>query len=204
MSDFTYEYSDQRRYLETFEWDNTWIEHTENETADRVLYIGDSISCATKGYATNLGGGKILFDNFGSSKAIDNPYLKDAIRLFALQQERRIAVMFNNGLHGWHLDDCTEYSRYYEDTVKFLIEQFAKTPVYLVLTTHIADTERDIRVQKRNECVKQIAKKYSLEIIDFYTPTAKAPQYISNDGVHLTGEGYQALAAIALNTLAKL
>ena len=37
-----------------------------------------------------------------------------SVKLFAQQESRRDAVVFNNGLHGWHLDDSTEYAEHYE------------------------------------------------------------------------------------------
>ena len=33
MSNLTYEYTDLRSRLETFEWDNAWIEHSEDNLA---------------------------------------------------------------------------------------------------------------------------------------------------------------------------
>jgi len=64
MSNMTYEYGDNKQTLETYEWDNTWIEQANNADTDRVLYIGDSISCATRRVATAKSGNKILFDGF--------------------------------------------------------------------------------------------------------------------------------------------
>ena len=37
MSKFTYEKQNVVSKLETFERDNTWFEHTENGTAERML-----------------------------------------------------------------------------------------------------------------------------------------------------------------------
>ena len=93
---------------ETYEWDNTWIEHADDSNRKRVLYIGDSISCGTRHIATNLTDCRILFDGFGTSKALDNPYFEDMLRLVAARESRRDAVLFNNGFHGFHLDDKTE------------------------------------------------------------------------------------------------
>ena len=120
---FTYETENRTHKYETYEWDNTWIDHPYDDTK-RVLYIGDSISCGTRPFATELADGKMVFDLFGSSKAVDNPYFKDALTVFANQEEHRDAVIFNNGLHGWHLEDETEYSHYYEEMIKFFIEEF--------------------------------------------------------------------------------
>ena len=73
MSEFTYENKDTNFELETFEWDNVWLDHITYPTLPRVLYIGDSISCGTRRVATIASGEKLLFDGFGTSKALDNP-----------------------------------------------------------------------------------------------------------------------------------
>ena len=39
---------------ECFEWDNTWIEYTDNTMSPRFLYIGDSISVGTRPAANAL------------------------------------------------------------------------------------------------------------------------------------------------------
>ena len=85
MSNFTYEASDCKTPLETYEWDNTWIEQSARADVPRVLYIGDSISCGIRKLATERSNGAYLFDGFGSSKAVDHPYLTECIRIFALQ-----------------------------------------------------------------------------------------------------------------------
>ena len=193
MSNYTYEAKDINTPLETYEWDNVWYEHTEREDADRVLYIGDSISCGTRKVATAVSENTLLFDGFGTSKALDNPYFKESVRICGLQQRKRRAIVFNNGLHGWHLDDSTEYAEYYESFVRFLLDEFKGTPVILLLTTHVADGQRDERVKARNEAVKRIAEKHRLGVIDLYSITAEN-DVVGGDGVHLTPEGYGMLA----------
>ena len=192
MSSYTYESKDIKTPLETYEWDNVWFEHTERTDADRVAYIGDSISCGTRKLATAYSGNTLLFDGFGTSKALDNAYFKDSIRIFAAQQGNRRAVVFNNGLHGWHLDDSTEYAEYYENFVKFILSEI-KAPLILLLTTHVSDPERDKRVVARNKAVRDIAEKYSLPTVDLYSLT-NTEGIIGGDGVHLTPDGYNLLA----------
>ena len=193
MSSYTYEKNDIKTPLETYEWDNVWYEHTENTEAKRVLYIGDSISCATRKVATRVSENKLLFDGFGTSKALDNPFFAASVRMCAAQQRYRSAVIFNNGLHGWHLDDKTEYAEAYEAFVKFLVDEFKDTPIVLLLATHVTDPSRDERVKERNDVVKNIAAKYSLDTIDLYSLT-NADGIVGSDGVHLTPEGYELLA----------
>lgn len=201
MSSYTYEAKDAKTSLETYEWDNVWFEHTEDITTLRVMYIGDSISCATRRVATEVSERKILFDGFGTSKGLDNPYFKDSLRIFAKQQRSRNAIIINNGLHGWHLNDTTEYAAEYEKMILFLIKEFEDTPLYVVLTTHISDKARDERVKVRNEVVKKLAEKYSLEVIDLYSPVLEHPELISGDGVHLISDGYKILAKTIVEKL---
>ena len=51
MDGFTFEFEDRKEQLETWEWDNVMINHTEDTQGKRLLYIGDSISCGTRGVA---------------------------------------------------------------------------------------------------------------------------------------------------------
>ena len=67
MSQFTYQSEINGTALETYEWDNVWIKQTANLDGNRVLYIGDSISCGTRNIATSLSEGRYLFDGFGTS-----------------------------------------------------------------------------------------------------------------------------------------
>lgn len=193
MSQYTYEFENKNTELETYEWDNVWWEQANRNNISRVLYIGDSISCATRRIATSCSEGKILFDGFGTSKALDNPFLFDSIRMFAKQQRYRQAVLFNNGLHGWHLDD-KQYAYCYEKTVRFLLDEFKDTPIFIVLTTSVSDTEREQRVKRRNEVAAKTADKYGLSIIDLYSISAEFFELRANDGVHFNADGYKKFA----------
>lgn len=200
MGNFTFETENRTAKYETFEWDNTWINYPNDTEAKRVLYIGDSISCGTRDFATEQSGKKIFFDGFASSKGIDNPFLKQAVSVFAAQQGKRDAVIFNNGLHGWHLNDETDYKYYYEDFVKFLMEEYKGTPIYIVLTTHISQ-ETLPRAIKRNEVALEVADKYNLPVIDLYTPSKEIAHMLKDDGVHFTIEGYKILADKILESI---
>ena len=183
MNEFTYEANNTSKKLETLEWDNVWWEQLGNAASSRVLYIGDSISCGIRRVATAMSG-ELLFDGFGSSKALDNPYFQESVALFARQQGKRKIVLFNNGLHGWHLDDIEEYPYYYDRLVKFLLDEFKDTPVALVLTTSVAAEEREARVKRRNEAAVKIAESHGLPVIDLYSVSARYKEYRSGDGVH--------------------
>lgn len=202
MSNLTYEYDNRCELLETYEWDNVWWEHADVKDVPRVLYIGDSISCATRIAATALSQHSIYFDGFGTSKAADNPHFADSIRLFASQQGERKIILFNNGLHGWHLDDTTGYANAYERMIVFLQEEFKGTPLVLLLTTHVADSERDGRVVLRNKAVCELASRYGIPVIDLYTVSKQCAELLSPDGVHFTEQGYRVLAQEILDKIA--
>jgi len=193
MSDFTYEQNDIKTPLETYEWDNTWWDHAGTEGVPRVLLIGDSISVGTRRVATATAEEKIYFDGYGTSKALDNPYFCDSIRLVAAQQRGCDMVMFNNGLHGFHLEDETAYRGHYENVIRFLVAHFKEIPVVLLLSTSVAKEERDRRVVARNKVVMELAQQYNLPVIDLYTVTA-ANKHLLSDGVHFVQEGYEIIA----------
>lgn len=199
MDTFTFETKVTKDIYETYEWDNTWIEYANDRVSDRVLYIGDSISCGIRHEATAYTKNTIFFDGFGSSKAVDNPFFHDAISLFAKQEPPREAVLFNNGLHGWHLEDETAYRFYFEKTVEFLIKEFYQTPIVILLTTTLTNNEKNERVLVRNRVASEIAAKYQLPVIDLYSESKKITHLLKGDGVHFTEEGYQILARALVN-----
>ena len=194
MSDFTYETADIKTPLETYEWDNTWIEQANDHSTPRVLYIGNSISCGTRRLCTSVSNKTLLFDGFGTSKSIDNPYFFKSIQLFAEQEGRRDAIIFNSGLHGWHIEDKDEYRFYYEKMIRFLLENFKDVPLFLALSTTVKNEERERRVLIRNSVVKALAEEYNLSVIDLYSVSLENIELRSEDGVHFEKEGYRKLA----------
>lgn len=201
MNGFTYEKEDNSRQLETYEWDNLWWEHTECEGIPRILYVGDSISCGTRPQLNACAEGKFLFHGLGTSKALDNPFLVQTIKLFAAQPGRYEMLLFSNGLHGWHLEDETEYVRYYAETAAALKEIFSGAKVVILTTTCVSDEERNVRVQKRNEGAKRVAKEMGLDVIDLYAISEKCLDLKAEDGIHFTEQGYRKLAEYILEQI---
>ena len=193
MGVFTYEEKNGQSALETYEWDRTWIDQANDRETARVLYVGDSISSAILRVATEVAAGEYLYDGYASSMGLDNPYMLEALKLFVRKEGERRLVLFNNGLHGWHLNDEVEYGRELDRTVGELVEYFGSTPVAIVLTTDVDDPERSKRVSARNEVAREVAKKYSLPIVDLH-PVSVEYASARTDGVHFNAEGYRALA----------
>ena len=185
--------------LEVFEWDNVWWEHTENDTAKRVLYSGDSISCGTRRFVTELSNAEILCDGFGTSKALDNPYLKPALELCLKQLRKCDAILFNNGLHGFHLS-AAEYERYFDNMLQFLYQ--TGKPVYVLLSTDVLhDSAQNQTVDTRNQIAAALAQKHSLPCIDLHAVAVSHPDCHVPDGIHFTDDGYKLLARRILEHL---
>ena len=110
-------------------------------------------------------------------------------------------ILFNNGLHGFHLEDESEYAEHYEKMVKFLLEEYTNVPLYLLLTTYVRNEERLERVKIRNQAVLKIADKYNLPVIDLYAATEKNKELLLDDGVHFTPEGYEMIAKEILSAV---
>ena len=197
----TYEEQDNANKLETYEWDYAWWEHADDDKTPGILYIGDSISLGTRPQLNELLAGKMLVHGFATSKALDNSYLLPAIELFVKQMHSCKYVLFNNGLHGWHMDDENEWCSYLERSLETLKEMLPEAELVLVNTTCVAEEGRENRVINRNRCMKNIAEKMQLRVIDLHSVAKENVSCRMEDGVHYTAEGYQKFAVHILSEL---
>jgi lysophospholipase L1-like esterase len=193
MSGFTYETEKRSTPLENYEWDNVWWEQLNSGKGKRIVYIGDSISCGTRRIATNVSDGKYLFDGFGTSKAVDNPYFEASLSLFLAQEKEYAAIIFNNGLHGWHLTE-EEYGVHYKKIVKFLKEKTNVPLILLLSTDDMIHPGINDRIIERNRIVKAIADEFSLPVIDLYEVAMAHSDLHTQDKIHFTTEGYTKIA----------
>lgn len=199
QNEFTYQRENVTGGLETYEWDRVWWEQAPDREKTRVLYIGDSISCGIRPVANQVSNGKMLFDSFGTSKALDNPYFPQSIRLFAQQEGHRELILFNNGLHGWHLD-ASAYQACYHQMLRFLKNEFPGTPIAVVLTTSVANTDRDDIVVTRNRIAEALAGEMGLPVIDLYAESHGKANFLCPDGVHFQEGGYRQLAEVLVQS----
>lgn len=191
---YTYQHTLQDNSYETYEWDNTWHEHAPNSDKPRILYIGDSISCVARQCLNEAAKDRFYCDGYGSSRSIDDPFFQAQVLLFSQQQGYRNAILFNNGLHGWHLD-LASYTLAYENMVKFLMRSFPNVPIGLVLSTNVLnDPQRTEILIQRNQAVAEIAHKYGHPVIDLFSVSNQITEFYAPDGVHFTKAGYIHLA----------
>lgn len=203
MGNLTYQFGDSSVPRETYEWDMTWFEHTENTDAKRVFYVGDSISWGIRPVMQRKVGKEFLIDAVASSKALDNPFFLPTLELSFRQVKIPDLLIVNNGLHGWHLSDDTEYPELLEQFLVALKNRL-NCPIAVLLTTRVADVGRNERVKVRNAAAVTVAEKNGFPVIDLYAPSEIYSHLQTGDGVHFSAEGYQALADVLLSNLRDL
>lgn len=208
MSDgFTYEFDERNAKLETYEWERIWWEHIDDLEKKRILIIGDSISCGYRDILNKMLQREIYADGLGTSKAVDNPAFSMLIDYMRSQYQDYDTILFNNGLHGWHLSD-KEFEIHYEKLLQYIKESFPKTRIIVVLSTPVRKAkdntvfdERNDRVIARNQTAVKVGKNLGAEILDLYTPLLDKAELYRVDGVHLLDEGYELLAKLCLDKL---
>lgn len=201
MSDnFTYQ-EENNNSLEYYEWDNLWVENAPLKSANKLLVIGDSISCGYRRIISKIANEKFFVDGIGTSKTVDNPHFIPLIDYFLPQTSSNIsAVLFNNGLHGFHLKS-NEYEKYYNLIVEFLIKRLPNSKLFIVTTTparnnkNLNEYSKNINaILERNLIAEKIAKKHNLPVCNLYNVIKDNKNIYQPDGVHLSDEGYEILA----------
>ncbi len=199
---FTYESEDTKQRLETYEWDNIWWEYAnDKEGKERILIIGDSISCGYRKFVNSEYAGAKYADGLGTSKSVDNPHFITLIDYMIAQCDNCNKILFNSGLHGWHLK-TQEYKEWYEKVILHIKETYPDKTLIIALTTPLREKEnlaviaeqRNGIVIERNKAAKELTEKYGLMTVDLYALLIDHPEYYWTDGVHLTDEGYAVLA----------
>ncbi len=210
MSDrFTYEFGDRDAKLETFEWERIWWEHIDDPEKPRALIIGDSVSCGYRDILNKLLQGEVYLDGLGTSKAVDNPLFPKLIDYMHSQYQEYDAILFNNGLHGWHLSD-DDFEKYYRELLCYVKNCFPDKRLVVMLSTPVRKGKdiavfdaRNDRVIERNRRAILVAKELDAEVLDLYSVLVEHPKLYREDGVHLLEDGYEVLAKHCLEIFKK-
>lgn len=150
-----------QKIREEVEWCNIrWFDGTD--TGKRVMLIGDSI---TLGYGNvvcrELNEQGIHTAWLCTSKSIDNPSLHKEI-MYAMSEYPVDLIHFNNGLHGWHLNE-NAYADALEDTLVWLRTHYPNTKFVFASTTQSArNAYEHEQIKKRNEKALEIAKRLNV------------------------------------------
>ena len=203
----TYEFGTVKSRLETYEWDDIWWDHAPDANARRILIIGDSISRGYRRMIRKTDGCGFFVDGIATSKAVDSATFRTLVDYFAESGLTYDAVFFNNGLHGWHIDDV-KFGELFLDFAKYIKEKFEPKKFFTVTTTPArksqntdAFDERNERVKIRNAEIRAAADALDAEVVDFYSLIENHPELYTQDGIHLIDDGYGILAKEILEAL---
>jgi len=183
--------------LEQQEWSNFWWESARDREKPRVLLIGDSI---TNGYRHTINkalNGEILANIWATSKALYHPdYIKELEFMWQQNKYTYDLVHFNNGLHGWHLND-EDYEKLYERVVLYISQKHPDSKIALALSTPVCipgsgmkiDPIKNGIIQRRNNIVRKISDKYRFPVNDLYSLMWERNEYRCDDGFHFNQSG---------------
>jgi hypothetical protein len=193
---------------ESTEWAQIWNPGDDDLKTPRVLLIGDSISVGYGEGVRTLLQGQYLVDGLGTSRSVNDPILADEM-LMMLKEHQYVAIHFNNGLHGQHLDGPAYLSGLRAFT-KLLVANAAgaklvwatSTPVTEAGQTHPLAKQNDM-VIARNALAAQLMAELGIPTDDLYAAVVGQGELWSPDGVHLLAPGYQILSKSVADSVLK-
>ena len=176
-----------------------WIDEQESVAANlpRLLHIGDSIANGASALLSKKLKGKYGVDLFATSKIVcDKDFMADM--RFMLSKHTYDIMIFNNGLHGYPVDDklyseglfdvMTELKTYTENLI-----WRNSTPCYPKQTGEANPWTEKIQI--RNKLAAIEAEKLGISTINCYDALKDRPELVS-DGVHFHTEGYEIMVDV--------
>ena len=177
--------------LETYEWDDIWFDHATDKVQKRVVVFGDSISVNYRFSLVEALRGEYCVDNYGTSKAADNPFLKENMRMVLAQQNHDI-IYFCSG-HGTH-QTPQEYEQNVDKLVQWLLTDYPEKKLIIAGRIYSSYPPKEETCSQRNETLSRIAKKYDLPFDDLHEFTYERPELLKKDKVHLNECGQTEVA----------
>ena len=175
----------------------------------KITLLGDSI---------RMGYGKIVPDMLGADYTVFQPsencrFSKYTLRgLFDWRAdiEGTDIVHWNNGL--WDMTPCVDgipfcdIDEYIKNMVRIagLLKKRAKVVIFAT-TTPVRDAalyDRNDLIIKYNEAIVPVLRDMGIIINDLHSVVyPKVSEYVCNDNIHLTDEGYRAVAEKVVNAI---
>lgn len=178
---------------EYIEWTNLRWHNAPDRFKPRVLLVGDSIVGGHADMVFKLVQDRLCIDYLATSKCVsDKDYMAELD--YMLSQNNYTVIIFNNGLHGFDIDDAVyaenlrEALAYLKTKTELLVWRNS-TPIRTVGDLNRFEDARNPRVIKRNENAVKIASELYLPVIDLYTPMAGNPDLFSEDAIHFNLNG---------------
>ena len=185
---------------EYIEWTNMRWDNAPDTEKPRILMIGDSIVAGHGDLVFDLVKDKLCLDYLATAKCVsDKDFMRELDYMLSLNSYA--AIIFNNGLHGWDIDEAVyaenlrEALTYLKTKTKLLVWRNS-TPIRTVGDLNSFEAARNPRVIKRNADASVIVGGLGLPVIDLYTPMAENPDLFCEDAIHYTLEGRKIQAGI--------
>lgn len=194
---------------EQYEWSNIWWDQANDPKLPRVLLIGDSISCGYSAVVTRLLQGKYHVDRLGTSRAINDPVLTKETSMM-LEDNKYVAIHFNNGLHGFHLDGPS-YGMGLREYLYLLrtmggdakLVWGASTPIVKTNDVDALD-DSNAKVTSRNALAAQIMHDEGISTDDLYQVVIGQGKLRNlGDGYHYNAAGYELLGKAVADSILK-
>jgi len=183
---------------EDIEWISINWHNATDSNIKRVLLIGDSIVVGHGKIVHELLKDKIRVDFFATSKHVtDVEFMNDLD--FMLARGSYELVVFNNGLHGFDIDDNLYKPALHEclSSLKGRVPRLAwrsSTPILDKNNLEELNADRNPRVVRRNKDAKDLAEKLDIPMLDIYAETIERKNLFSPDAVHFSVEGNNFIA----------
>ena len=190
------------------------IHSISNGISDSWLFLGDSITgcgmnnCYGTGFAThihNIDSRYFPIQENGGIGGISSLHGKENInRWLSMYQGRFVSIAFGTN-DAW--GNYTSAKKYYENT-KYMIEAVLTSGKVPVLPTIPFALEKDVadHLPAYNSMVKKLWQEYPTELLhgaDLESFLMENTHYLSDDGVHPSSDGYEAIRKFWAETMYK-
>jgi len=193
---------------EDIEWTNMrWNDAPDNCRA-RILLIGDSIVVGHERLLYDIIKDEYCIDSFATAKCVsDVDYMRELDYMLAGRDYD--LVIFNNGLHGFDINDEV-YEENLEEVMTDLNKRVKKlawrtsTPIRDKEDLNKFNVEITPRVLRRNAFAAKVADNLNIPVLDLYTPMAEHVEYFSIDAIHYNEQGREIQAQMLAEFIKKI
>jgi hypothetical protein len=193
----------QKITRERIEWSRFQWEQESATDKPRILFIGNSISVGYFPMVSAQLKEAANCDHYATSRSVEDPAFYKETKM-AMGKYNHTVIHFNNGLHGWHLNN-EQYEKGLRKYVQFLMRHKAKNcQLVYSQTTPYPSKEPDVKlneemnsvVLERNRIARKIMQEKGIEVIDLYSLVEpELEKYSIRKGdLHYKKEGYELIA----------
>ncbi len=180
---------------EKIEWSNLRWNDADKILTKRILLIGDSIVVGHGDYVHKNLFPEYCVDYLATAKCVSDRDFGRELD-YMLSTQKYDAVLFNNGLHGWDIDEetyvyyCTKALKYLQSKVSQVFWR-SSTPWRKEGDLQNVCPIRTPLILKRNSAMAQAASTLGIKVLDLYGLMVDHPEYFCDDAVHYIEEGKQ-------------